>query len=111
MFEERQVDEWQEGFERRAARAREMAARMAGLQASARSSDGLIEVTVGRSGELTDLTLSEQTRHRSAASLARAILATVADARAELADKATTVVSETIGADSEAGRAVLDSYR
>ncbi len=84
---------------------------MARLNASVQSSDGLIEVTVGRSGELTDLRLSEQTRHRSAASLARDILATVADARAELADRAAAVVGETIGADSEAGRAVLDTYR
>jgi hypothetical protein len=108
---ERAVDEWQEGFERRAREARELATRMTGLTASARSSDGAIEATVGRAGELTDLRLTEQIRQRPASSIARDILATVAAARSALADQAATAVEETIGADSEAGRAVLEGYR
>ena len=108
---ERAVDRWQEGFERRAGQARELAARMAALTAGARSADGLIEVTVGRSGELLDLHLDEAVRRRPAATTARDILATVTAARGALAEQAATVVEETIGADTEAGRAVLASYR
>ena len=44
---ERLVDDWQAGFEQRAAQARDLAARLAGLTAAARSDDGFITVTVG----------------------------------------------------------------
>jgi hypothetical protein len=43
----RLVDDWQAGIEARAAQARELAARLGTLTASARSDDGLISVTVG----------------------------------------------------------------
>lgn len=108
---ENAVDAWQEGFEERARSARELAGRMATLSVTARSSDRLVEVTVGRSGELTGLRLDEKTRQHSAAATAQAILATVAGARAALADKVTAIVDETVGADTAAGRAILDSYR
>ncbi|WP_067510005.1 YbaB/EbfC family nucleoid-associated protein [Actinoplanes sp. TFC3] len=53
------IDDWQAGFERRAAQARELATRMEGMTASARSRDGLVEVTVGQSGEVTGLWLDD----------------------------------------------------
>ncbi|MEU4243589.1 YbaB/EbfC family nucleoid-associated protein [Actinoplanes sp. NPDC026619] len=108
---ERTIDDWQAGFERRAAQARELAGRMAGLTATARSQDRLVEVTVGRSGELTDLRLDEDTRRQPAAQTARDILATIAAARVALAGKVQEAVGDTLGADSEAGKAVLKGYR
>ncbi|WP_203760256.1 YbaB/EbfC family nucleoid-associated protein, partial [Paractinoplanes deccanensis] len=104
------VDDWQEGFERRAAQARELATRMAGLSAVGRSPDGLIEVTVGRSGELTGIRLDEETRRQPTATTEREILAAVTAARATLAEKAREAVDGTLGADSETGRAILAGY-
>lgn len=108
---DRTIDEWQAGFERRAAQARELAARMEGLTASARSRDGFVEVTVGRSGEVADLWLDDGIRQQSAARTAQQIVATIAAARAALGGKVQEAVARTIGAESEAGKAVLKGYQ
>ena len=106
---ERRIDDWQAGLARRAAQAHDLAARLAGLTASARSDDGLVTVPVGADGSMTGLDLDEEVRRRPAAATARQILATLAAARADLTARATTVTAETVGADSETGRAVLAS--
>ncbi|MFI7541632.1 YbaB/EbfC family nucleoid-associated protein [Actinoplanes sp. NPDC049599] len=107
---ERRVDEWQAGFEQRAAEARELATRLAALSASARSADGHIRVTVGATGTLTGLELDEEIRRRPAAETARQILATLAAAQTELTARATEATAETVGADSETGKAVIASF-
>jgi len=106
---ERRIDDWQAGFEQRAAQARELATRLARLTASARSDDGLVTVTVGGNGMLTGLELDEKVRRQPAAQTARQILATLAAAQAELRTQATTVTAETVGTDSETGKAVIAS--
>jgi DNA-binding protein YbaB len=107
---ERLVDDWQAGFEERAAQARALAARLGSLTATARSEDELITVTVGASGAISDLELEEGIRDQPAAETARAILATLREAQASLTEAATEATAETLGADSETGRAVIASY-
>jgi DNA-binding protein YbaB len=107
---ERLVDEWQAGFEERAAQARELSARLSRLTTTARSEDGLVEVTVGPSGTMVGLELDEEIRGRSAAETAREILAALAAAQAEMTRAATEVTAETVGADTETGRAVISSF-
>lgn len=107
---ERWVDDWQAGFEERAAQARELSARLAGLTASARSDDGLIEVTVGSAGTMVGLELAEGIRRQPAEQTAREILTTLAAAQAAMTAAATEVTAETVGADSETGRAVIASF-
>jgi DNA-binding protein YbaB len=106
---ERRIDDWQAGFEQRAAQARELAARLTRLTASARSDNGLVTVTVGGNGMLTGLELDEDVRRQPAAETARQILATLTAAQAGLVAQATAVTAETVGADSETGKAVLAS--
>jgi DNA-binding protein YbaB len=108
---QRLVDDWQAGFEHRAAQAQLLAGRLAVATASARSSDGLVEVTVGPSGAVADLHLDEAIRRRSAERTAQEIMATIAAARAALAELAAAAVADTVGTDSEVGRAVLSSYQ
>jgi DNA-binding protein YbaB len=107
---ERAIDAWQEGFDQRAEQARELAARMDGITASGSAANGLVEVTIGRSGELLDLHLAEDIRGQSAARTARDILAAVASARDGLARKVASAVADTVGAETETGRAVLASH-
>jgi len=107
---ERLVDDWQAGIEERAAQARALSARLASLTATARSADGLISVTVGASGGISDLSLEEGIRRQWADETARAILATLRAAQAALTEAATEVTAETVGADSETGKAVIASY-
>jgi DNA-binding protein YbaB len=104
---ERWVDNWQAGFDERAAQAQELANRLSGLTSSARSEDGLIKVTVGTSGALVGLELDEGIREQSAQETARDILTTLAAAQAAMAKAATVVATETVGADTETGRAVI----
>jgi len=106
---ERRIDDWQAAIEQRATQARELAARIASLSGSARSGDGLVEIAVDSSGGVTDLRLDEQIRRQPAADTAAQILATLAAAQDDLLTQATTVTEETVGADSETGRAVLAS--
>jgi hypothetical protein len=106
----RLVDDWQAGIEARAAQARELASRLGTLTASARSDDGLVSVTVSSSGGITDLELKDGIRDRPAAETARAILATMRAAQVSLTAAATAVTTETVGADSETGKAVIASY-
>lgn len=107
---ERMVDDWQAGFEERAVQARALSARLGSLTATAESEDELVKVTVGASGTMSDLTLEEGIRDRPAAETARAILATLRAAQASLTKAATQATAETVGADSETGKAVIASY-
>jgi DNA-binding protein YbaB len=107
---EQWVDDWQAGFEERAAQARELATRLSELTATARSEDGLVEVTVGSSGALMGLELDEDIRRQSADKTAREILATLGAAQAAMTKAATAVTAETVGAESETGRAVIASF-
>jgi DNA-binding protein YbaB len=108
---ERRIDEWQDGFEQRAAQARELNARLASLRAGARSDDGLVSVTVGPTGRLVDLRLKEGVRTRPAAETARAILTTLAAAQESLTAQITAATDQTVGADSATGKAVIASFR
>jgi YbaB/EbfC DNA-binding family len=107
---ERRVDDWQAGFEVRAARARGLAARLAGLTVTERSDDGLVQVTLGSSGALVGLDLDEAVRRQSAAWTARQIIATLGAAQTALTVAATAVTAETVGADTATGRAVIASF-
>ncbi|WP_030434866.1 YbaB/EbfC family nucleoid-associated protein [Actinoplanes subtropicus] len=107
---ERMIDDWQAGIDERAARARELSARLSRLSARARSDDRLVTVTVGAAGDLVGLELDERTRQRPAAETARTILKTLRAAQARLTAAVADATAETVGADSPTGRAVLASY-
>jgi hypothetical protein len=103
------IDEWERGFAERAAQAKALAERTAQLSATARGDNGLIEVTVGPNGQITDLRLDEEIRRQPAATTARQILSTVRAAQHALLRQVQDVTTETVGADSATGKAVLGS--
>ena len=103
------IDEWERGFAERAAQAKTLAERTAQLSATARGSDGLIEVTVGPNGQITDLRLDEEIRRQPAATTARQILSTLRAAQRALLRQVEGVAAETVGADSATAKAVLSS--
>ena len=108
---ERLVGEWQAGIEERASHARALAQRLSAITATAGSDGGLVSVTIDSSGHLTDLVLREGIRDQPAAATARAILATVRSARESLTAAVRTITNETVGAESETGRAVITAYQ
>ena len=77
------------------------------LSATTRGGDGLIEVTVGPIGQITELRLDEEIRRQSAATTAGQILSTVRAAQRAQLRQVEEVAIETVGADSATGQAVL----
>jgi hypothetical protein len=94
----------------RAEAAAELADRVATLTSSADGGAGAIRVIVTSSGVLTGLDLQDSVRRLAGKDLAVEILRVMHRAQAGLVDRVAAAVDETVGADSEAGRAVLDSF-
>ncbi|GIF19118.1 DNA-binding protein YbaB [Actinoplanes tereljensis] len=86
-----------------------LADRLAALSASATGDDGVVTVTVTGSGVVTGLRLDDRVQRLSGASLSDEILRTIRRAHAALAEQVEAAVEETVGADTEAGRLVLDA--
>ncbi|PRY25815.1 YbaB/EbfC family nucleoid-associated protein [Pseudosporangium ferrugineum] len=105
------IDRWEEAIRRRAEQAQALARRTEGLSATARSRDRLVEVTVGREGQIEDLRLAEGIRHQPAATTAREILATLRLAKADLVRQFDEATAATVGVDTETGRALMQSVR
>jgi hypothetical protein len=105
----RRVDDWQAGLELRAERARRLSGELARLSATAVSEDGLVEVTVGPSGQVLDLRLADGIRQQRATTTSRQVLATIRAAHEELLRLAEAATAGTVGADSDTGRAVMAS--
>jgi YbaB/EbfC DNA-binding family len=97
------LDDWTAGISAQAERAATLSRRVAALTASAESADGSIKVTVGSAGQVESLDLDD-------AELARRILSVMRKAQSNLARQVTAQVQDTVGADTETGRAVIDSF-
>ena len=79
----------------------EMQQRLAALQVTAESEDGLIRATVGPRGQLIDLRLDRRIyRDMDAAELGRKIVATTEQAAAQAAEQVQQVMSGYLPADS-----------
>ncbi|WP_312034345.1 YbaB/EbfC family nucleoid-associated protein [Actinoplanes sp. TBRC 11911] len=105
------IDAWERSIAHRAEQARALARRASNLSATARSRDGLVEVTVDAEGQLTRLRLDERTRQQSSAATADAIMQTLQAAKDGLVRQFEEATAETVGADSETGRALNEAMR
>ncbi|XVU22751.1 YbaB/EbfC family nucleoid-associated protein [Actinoplanes sp. CA-054009] len=104
------LDSWVASVDERAATAVELSRRVAALTGEATSQDGLLGVSVGSAGQLTDLHIDDRARQRTGSELSREILSLVRRAQAQLSSQVADQVRETVGADTETGRAVIHSY-
>jgi DNA-binding protein YbaB len=84
-----------------------LADRLASLSASATGDDGGVTVTVTGSGVVTGLRLDDRVQRLDGATLSAEILDAMRRAREALAEQVEEAVDETVGAGTEAGRAVL----
>ena len=87
-----------------------LADRVAVLTSSATGEDGAISVTVAGSGIVTALVLQDGVQRLSGTELSTGILRVMRRAQAGLSERAAEAVDETVGADTEIGRAVLDGF-
>jgi DNA-binding protein YbaB len=88
-----------------------LADRLAALSASATGDDGVVTVTVAGSGVVTGLRLDDRVQRLSGDTLSDEIMRTMQRAHASLAEQVTAAVAETVGAETEAGRAVLEALK
>ena len=107
---EQWLDSWAAGVNDQAARAVGLSRRVAALTGEARSRDGFLAVAVGATGQVERLDIDDRARQRTGAELSRDIMALIRRAQARVADQVADQVSLTVGADTETGRAVIDSY-
>jgi hypothetical protein len=98
------LDSWAASVDANAAQAVELSRRVAALNGQARNRDGSIVVDVGSGGQVVRLDLTEHP------ALGREIMNLIARAQADLSAKVAEQVQDTVGADSETGRAVIHSY-
>ncbi|GAA1801748.1 hypothetical protein GCM10009835_20470 [Planosporangium flavigriseum] len=104
------VDSWAASVSARAQAAQELSERVSMLSVSAASRDGAVEVTVAGSGVMTDLKLDDRVRSWPADQIAAQVLAVMRRAQGSLAARVAEIADETVGADSETGRAVVDGF-
>jgi DNA-binding protein YbaB len=105
------IDEWERSLGRRAEQAQELARRTAELTATARSRDGLVEVTVGAEGRVERIHLDERTRQQPAETTARDLMRTLRAANALLLKQFQEATAETVGVDTETGRTLMAGLR
>ncbi|MET0419446.1 MAG: hypothetical protein ABW022_25815 [Actinoplanes sp.] len=97
------LDSWAARAGTQAERAVDLSRRVAALTGSAENRDGSIRVSVGASGQVERLQLSD-------GDLARRIMEVIHRAQADLSARVADEVEATVGADSATGSAVIHSY-
>lgn len=104
------LDSWVGQVNAQAQRSVELSRRVAALTGSAEGRDGAIRVTVGSTGQVERLELDDRVRELSGPRLAQEIVSVMRRAQAILAGRVAEQVRETVGEDTETGRAVLHSF-
>jgi hypothetical protein len=104
------VRSWSAQVSGRAEAAAALAGRVAGISSTASSADRTVLVTVGSSGVVTALELDDRMQRMTGTELSEEILRVMRRAQAGLADQVAEAVDDTVGSDTETGRAVLDSF-
>jgi DNA-binding protein YbaB len=107
---ERWVDDWQAHIVEKATQARELTSRVMGLRGTAESRDGAVRVTVETTGVPMEITLGDAVAGWKPERIAAEIMKTMRQAQQRLTEAVEDAAQATIGAESETGRAVLNSY-
>ncbi|THV42263.1 YbaB/EbfC family DNA-binding protein [Glycomyces buryatensis] len=101
--------ELQERMQQSMSATNDMAEQLGALSATGMDENGVAEATVDSQGGLVDLRYTDRAARYAPLFLARAALEANRVAKARLAERTREVIADTIGSDSEAGKAVLSS--
>ena len=104
------LDSWAGQVNAQAQRSVELSRRVAALTGSAQGRDGAIRVTVGSAGQMEHLELDDRVRELPGPRLAQEIMSVLRRAQADLSGQVAEQVRETVGEDTETGRAVVHSF-
>ena len=104
------LNDWAGRANADALRSVELSRRVAALTAAAEGHDGAIRLTVGSAGQIERLELDDRVRELSGPRLAEEIVSVMRKAQAGLSGRVSEEVQATVGADTETGRVVIDSF-
>lgn len=102
---------WQAQLDEVAASGRAMSERMRSLRVTASDRDRLVEVTVGHTGALVGLRLSERMRRTAPSVVADTIMTTIEAAKVRLAEESDEIIATAMGTESAAAQALRDGVR
>ncbi|GAB2809509.1 YbaB/EbfC family nucleoid-associated protein [Lentzea nigeriaca] len=100
---------WKGRIDKLAADTKSMSEQLRGLRIVAKDPAGMAEVTIDSTGAMTDLKLTDRMSNARPETVAATIMATLADARRQLAERSKEILSDTIGTETAAGRAIVES--
>lgn len=108
---ERRVEQWAAQVTEKAQRYQNMQAQVAELSVTESSADGAVRLTVGSSGVLADLELTERAGQLPPRQLAAQIMDTMRRAQGKLSGRVADVMRASVGEDVETINSVVSSYR
>lgn len=100
---------WKSRIDKLAADTQAMGERLKAVRVTASDPGGMAEVTVDSTGAVVDLRLTERIQRASPSVVAQTIMATLGQARSQLADRSQEIVADTVGTESPAARAIAES--
>ncbi len=106
MLEERKAR-----FEQMAAQTQAMAEQMNQLTVTVTDPNELVSVAVDSTGNLTGIQLSARIQRTNPDVVSRTIMETIAEAKRRIIEQTQAVIADTVGADSETGKAVAASLK
>lgn len=95
---------WKGRIDKLATDTKVMSERLQELRVTATDANGMAEVTVDSSGVLVGLRLGRQIQRVSPEVVAATIMATIQQARSQLADRSQEIITSTLGEESPAAR-------
>lgn len=108
---EQELRRWAADAQAKAERYQEMQTQVAEVTVTESSRDDVVRVTVGSSGLVTDLRISDRSREMSGAELADLVLTTMRRAQSKITGMVADVMQRTIGDDPAAMASVVESYQ
>ncbi|QTR04611.1 hypothetical protein J7S33_07075, partial [Saccharothrix algeriensis] len=101
------LEAWKGRIDKLAADTQAMGERFQNVRVTVDDRNGLAQVTVDSTGAMVDQRLTDRIHRVPPDEVARAILATLGQARGELADRSQEIITDTVG-DSPAARAIAE---
>ncbi|AGL18683.1 YbaB/EbfC family nucleoid-associated protein [Actinoplanes sp. N902-109] len=104
------LQSWAVGVDRQAEQSAELTRRVAAVNGEAASRDGAIRVVVKASGQVDRLELDDRVRALPGQVLAGRIMEVLRLAEADVSARVADQAAQTVGTDTETGRAVVQSF-
>ncbi len=108
---ERMLEQWQSNIEQKAARYQQMAELVQGQSITETSKDGLIRLTIGSNGILTNLEIAEQAGGKRMAEVSAEVMRTLQRAQSRIPELLQQAMADTIGTQDETANVLFSEAK